>query len=930
MVLRRFVSSIGEAYNQLSFGFELLRGRILDPLPSLVLRCIQFVERTRNPAKPLEDKLCKELQNGYQEEAYSLHLSELSFFDPFQSIDGVPFNCFYRESSSIELEGTVHAGESSSTIPIPKTLPLPRNQRKTVSMRKTRGDGPAITSCVFSFDGRRFAMCYTSGDVIVWDTIHGNEVAKTTYPLRSQILAISFIQSSNSMIQIFTKDCKCYRWKLENNSLHEEDISYLWRKSEQEEDQVELHTADFFDNGSIVVCSSIRNSPSMHKIEFVIGKIDLLFEFETDSKLEVGVEKGSVVAEVEMSPDGKGLLVGIVDASTKNGKCLLWHSFRENSDYILLDTGTLGSWSSNGELVVTWIVQNDLNQEGNDRRNAFVWNVKELRNNMNHAQYASDSTLLRSPFEGRVIWCRLVLDVGGRDRLIMAVVGTTTRFLFWDVHSKTHTHTIATDIATKDMTLESDKAWLDSQLAQKSVRGLSSFALTMDRSKFGAVLRKPSRLLIWDSTLGVQYLKLSPQQSEASEIGDGVNIMFSPTNGKIAMVGEHIAMVFAPSTPSALSTNHGGIMETPMIEIDTLEGKETLNTRYKLLFSGDGTTLGVLPIGLNKMQVHHLPKNAKYTIETDPTIDDDIDDFCVSMNGEYIATNTAKGIMHIWRCIGERGECVGEIREGIKTLALGITQDGKEIVVCSNKGDLFWYRSNEDASRSNDEAFHESVAQKKTLLSRSFTRTRSASTHESRRSFLEREQGFSHSLSLDSFSRRQQRLSSFYCAHSEESGRVEVTSCRLSASCEKGVRLLKSEYIEVWNLIKRQKEQTIAITIPFSSHSLTQDLLPISRTRPSFNLASNENQDFEGNDFSFLDSRRVIVPERDGFLVVADITSSSTLFQGPTDVDGSSRPWQRYQRDISSISILNSLRDQRQLKGKDLHPENGTSRIHPL
>ena len=51
---------------------------------------------------------------------------------------------------------------------------------------------------------------------------------------------------------------------------------------------------------------------------------------------------------------------------------------------------------------------------------------------------------LRNPFGKNVLWCRFVADEEGRSRLVMCVIRTTARLLFWDIETQALTHVIPT------------------------------------------------------------------------------------------------------------------------------------------------------------------------------------------------------------------------------------------------------------------------------------------------------------------------------------------------------------------------------------------------------------------------------------------------------------------------------------------------------
>jgi len=893
-------SILSEGYDGFSYAVEGIRSLFFDRIISFTQSLVQVGRNVFYPKNEVEEKLKKISHSERKGVKHSLLMSRLSLYDTFSADGGVPGYWFSKPFTSVE-------GEASSRdwTPLQKDENSASSSRKQPSpfQGKSEEDGSMVSVCAFSEDGARFVICYESGEVIVWDADHGDMVDQTKDVLGSRILAVSFAQHSESIVQLVTRDYKYWKRDLSNKLIEKGNMSAYWRDIERGDGQVELHTADFLNNGKILVCSSIF-----------------------DSRFAYGLEL--VVADTAFFPKCQLATKRTFLSSMKTGVCYLWPSFKENSASCKeLPKGTLGSWSSNSDLVVTWTVPDGPKPEENDGSSAFLWNVNELRKKLPLRDVNFTPIVLKSPFGEKVLWCRLVLNMEGADRLIMTLIGTTTKFLFWDVGSKSHTHTIETGILTKDMPLASTKAWENSRVEKKTVKGLSPMAVTTDRSKFGAVLGRPSQVLIYDAMLGIQSLKLTLQLSVANKFAGGADIMFSPTNGKIAMVGQHSAMLFAPSTPSRNSQSNGGIIQTPMIELDNHQTNSAEGAEYKLLFSGDGNTLGLLSIGYSEMQVYHLVEGTTCTIKMDPQMQDGILDFCFSLDGQYLVTSTSKKAMHVWKCTKKEGELKASVRDTDGTIALGITPDAKQIIVCSPESDLCWYTSSTNNGSESGQSLN-TVSRgtgSESHVSVGGDVPREHGEEDVHTPLLSRHHRLCHASTICSTrgTVRKEPNSIYKCTHRMHGS--AVIGCRISANCEKAAVVRKQGQLEVWNL----KDMTLARTVPFGvsniSTTISQDLIPLSgvgiprkRTRAR-TLSCDSFDQFRS------DPETTVLPEKEGFHLTNSIDSSPASLLQQTHADCSTALEESLNEDLSSIYIVNHdvRKHSRQLNGRSLDPKSG-------
>eukprot|EP00210_Caulerpa_lentillifera_P006593 g6298.t1 len=864
----------------------------------------------------MKDKVDKKHSSEDDAQGYLLLQTPVSFYDSFDIVDGVP--AYHLGKTRVPI---IPRGESSRCREMTSELSWNQSSssRKQYPVRGTSvGDEPHITASAFNEDGTRLVLCYNSGEVFIWDTNHGELLDRRDACVDCQILAVTFVERSKTNVHMVTRDGEYLKLDVEQKTIERRTISETWTSMKLPNKQIELQTVDFCHNGSFLVCSLISDSDRHCQMEVFIANIAPFPSIQNVINLSVVINPGSIVYGVEMSLDAAGIIVGTSDGNMEVGKCFLWPLFTNSNEHWELNPGTLGTWSANSELVVTWTAQDGPNPEANNGSSVFIWNVKDLRKKIerNETGFPFDPTMLRSPFGENVLWCRLVSDSEGNDRLIMAIIGTTTRFLFWDVESGNHTHTIETGILTGDMMLASTQAWIDSRVNKMSIRGLNPMAVTADRSKFGAVLGCPCRVLIYDAQLGVQLLKLNTQISELGGLGNKVDIMFSSKNGKIAAIGAHSVMMFAPPTSSRIPQHKGSTMETSMIELDNSKDRSNDSGRCKLAFSGDGKTLGVLTIGSYEMQVYHLETDSITPIKTNRNLGEEIMDFCLSMDGRSIVTSVKNGYTFVSRCLHGGRVDVGTVSANLDPIALGISPDAKEIVVCSLEGALIWLTLFEFDSQAERKDFLSAPsAKQKNFLSSMMLRPRNVLGEGSTNGLLNHANTMSSNRDLN-----RERRGFTYNPYYERLG-FGVISCRISADCSTAVRLLAHREIEIWALKEKRKVQTLPFVFPNTLKLENQDLLPLSGHVPCLELLGSKSEETE---ILSIDQGTTILPENEGFLVTdsVDLTLRSLLSEVKAEWFPSEN---KAYEDLDSLYIINTSSPQhsRRLRGRQLKPQKG-------
>eukprot|EP00210_Caulerpa_lentillifera_P009516 g9075.t1 len=909
-----------KGYDLLSFKIEAFRAWCFNPLIRVIRKVVSLGRSIIYPTSPVEDKFNKDDSNKVEAVSHCLTNSSISFYDPFDVGDGVLSFTLDRKRASASIRAVDSSSKGMTSDPSQGTSSSSAQQRSPVQETSLGDDDACITACAFTEDGKRFVTCYTSGQFIVWDANHGGIICENSEYTDSHILAVTFLETSKTNVHMVARDGTYLKWDVEQNIITDKGtILEDWTGTKHPDEHIKLHTVDFYSNGRSVVCTSIIDSDTSCQMEVFIAKVTVFPCFQDVVNLSVAIKPGSIVSGVEMSPDGKGIIVGTSDNNMQTGSCFLWPSFVEKNEHCrILYPGTLGSWSANNKLAVTWTVPDGPKSEANNGSSAFLWNVHKLRENIKLTDDCFKAETLQNPFGEKVLWCRLVSEPEGNDRLIMAIIGTTTtRFLFWDVESGNHTHTIDTGISTRHMTLASTQSWIDSRVKKMNIKGLKPMDVTTDRTKFGAVLGSPCQVLMYDALLGVQLLRLDTQNSEATYLGDEVDIMFSSKNGKIAAIGAHSVMLFAPPTSTRISQNKQRSTETSMIELDNSSQQSVPeNAHYKIAFSGNGSALGVLKIGSHEMKVHQLSNDMTSTMKTAQSSGDGFTDFCLTMDGQFAVTNSKSQSMFVWRCFDETGVHVGIVKTNLDTIALGISPNTKELVVCSNEGTLIWLESSEIKPTPNiKDSISAPVSKRKNLFSAMVIGPRNPLIDDQRESLLTRSRTVG--SSRETF---QERFNNSYSPYDQQFG-LDVISCRISADCATAVRLLQAGKIEVWNLKEKSRKELVSCHIPHSLDREFKDLLPLSGHSPS--LETNGSRSKKTRLFS-VDQGTTILPERDGFLVTDHVDPSLWPLLSNAKPD-----WFNAQKteseDIDSIYIVNtnSPKHSRRLKGKNLIPQKG-------
>eukprot|EP00210_Caulerpa_lentillifera_P009187 g8759.t1 len=877
---------------------------MLRPKPQQWTRNFQRMERVKNQ--------------------YCLNKTPLSFYDTFWCVTGVP--AFLLNESDLEIDSE----EKHSSLDVGSSSSRGKRQGNEKSRSKShQGLGATTTTsvreCTFSLDSSRLAVCYSNGEVIIWDTDHGTLVKKITIG-ENEISAVSFHGGSNSVLLICTANHKC--WRCNTSGDDAECTEFLGTKEVSGiSGEIYLQRSDFFMNGNMLVLSFIANCE--HGLELRIVLVDTSLDPNKSQHLKlspVPLEQTFVISKVALSPDGRGILIGLIDEGMEDSFCVLWPNFTEKYFlYHKLRIGTVGGWSLDSKYVVTWTMIGTSNLEDDNRSSAFIWNVEEIREQPRNHEYSLEPnhTTITNSYKDQVFWCHIVTDMDKKHRLIMGIAGESIRFLYWDLESKTHTHTIETKISARDMILCNREAWIKAYIEQMSVKGLSPVAVREDGIFFGAILGWPSDVFMWDVHFGIEVLKISPRDLKDNQFKGGIDLIGSPSCEKFAIVGNNGVMVFCVAVPSKYTNKKEELLETQMVKLENQNMSYKI-TDYKMKFSGDGDTLGVLCIGLPKMQLWNLPQGTTCLIDVTQLHGGSIRDFSISYNGKYLTTYTDKYI-YVWRCDPDNIQPIGLIEIDSEVVDMGIKDDALEIVLCLSDGSiLVYYKQTTDEISNFD-------SENGTSISNPSIEDDSGQCFRTLRSDLEQpllsDSVLPHetpleSVEIDSLNKKyplSKRLVLCEGAGNEEA------KFQVSSDFRRVIRILDLKNVETWNLETKEKIEDKVMDVERIARS-SESYSRVSSVSKYISRRLQKEVESSLKDTSItLTKQTTIVQALKEHIVVAAKASSSGLVQTTNQTTYDIKYEEKECDSHHSVYVvnLNNVKYRRRLNGKDLDPGKG-------
>eukprot|EP00210_Caulerpa_lentillifera_P009174 g8746.t1 len=890
---RGFWDRVADYLDIFGFAVECVRGCLIDPFVFLFRR---YQASVFTPFRPKQSLKGEEIQKSDEEKdkLYCLHRTKLSFFDEFTPFNGIP-------AYLMTLQNVFDAG--TSDLEGPRRTEIDSYRQSSFSKNQLQ----QRVCCSFSHDSSRFAICYANGEIAVWDSDHGVIMKRTMFAL-TKANAVSFLGNSNNIVLICTQDYKCWKWDISGDDSEPIKFFDIILHTKIWDEEMLSQRADFFMDGTVLILSAVADCLDGLTLSIVLIQISSEYSmFEHYSNFPLFIDKDCLISQVSMSPNGTGLLVGLMDEPMENSYCILWPDFKtEPRVYRELDIGTLGSWSLDGKYVVTWIMTEMSNHEDINRSSAFVWNVNEILKNLGNLEYTFKYKII-NPFKAKVFWCSIVADMDQNCRLIMGIASETTRFLFWDMESMVHTHTIETNIPTHDMILCNKKAWIESYVEHKIVVGLSPVAVTRDGEYFGLVLGWPSKVLIWDARLGIQVLNVSLKDIQANHFKGGINLILDRSRDKFAIFEDLEALVFCPPTTNEDKTWDKQLLETQMVEFENYCMNTDKDSSYKMRFSGDGNTLGVLCIGFSEMQLWNLPKGTTYILDAADLDEGNINDFCLSNNGEHSAACTDNSIL-VWKY-------EAKIMQPIN--------DGSKIVLCMKDGSIrmCWTVIAEKASN---------VDVEKGITSH--TSSREANIKQKRQrpmaGLLEPLIGHGSVPSQTPLESNEHKLTVLVQYHYETkniAGELEDAKFQVSPKFERVIRVSHSHDAEEWNLETEEMTENADVdeeNIIKSSESYSR--VSSINKRVSKRLQASLRTHLNGTSITLTKQTTVVQSSNKNIIVAANAPSSGIRHRTNLlsyDVEYV----EEKHEDSHSVYIVNldDEKRRRRLNGNDLNPGSG-------
>eukprot|EP00210_Caulerpa_lentillifera_P009517 g9076.t1 len=853
---------------------------------------------------------------------YCLNRTELSFFDNFTPVNGIPGYLMTLGNSSCTENTKLTPEPGSSKTDVQglenkKKQAVSRSPFSPETLKKT-------TNCSFSLDSTRFAIGYASGDVAIWDSDHGTLIKEKTID-GSPVSAVSFLGGSNTILLVCTQNYKCLKWDIDGGDDSEPTEFLDTKELSKIEGEVLSQRSDFFSDGTILVLSTLASCSEGRKLSIVV--VDTTSNnlmSENHSHLILTIEQNFVVSQVSMSSDKKGLLVGLMDEEMEESYCMVWPDLSTNSNlHRKLDIGTIGRWSHDNKYVVTWTMMGMSSLEDINQSSAFICSIEEIKKTPNNIECTCKQKIT-SPFKEQVFWCEITEYAKGKNRLIMGIVGETTRFLFWDMESNVHTHTIETRILTKEMIICNKEAWISYSTKQISVKGLSPIDMTQDGKYFGAVLGWPSQVLIWDARLGIQVLKVSPKDLQANHFKGGINLIVSPSCEKFAIIGNEAAMVFCPSTANEFRNQETQLLETQMVELENQTVHHDKQSKFKMKFSGNGDILGVLCIGWSKIQMWNLHKGINYMIDAAELGEGSINDFCLSYNGAHLAAYTDDNIL-VWMYEAGTMQLVSRIKIKSEVVDMGIRDDGSKIVLCMKDGSILIYHKIRRANTSN--VYDDDGTSACTPLTQGNTEQDLVGPSSGVEEPL-----LSYSIVIDqTLSNDIENNASILTEYHYETrnlvGELEDATFQVSPSFERVIRVPQSNEGIAWDLEKEEVIEGATTDIrsirrssrPYSSVSSISESVS-----EKLNLTKNPSLIY-GTSITLTNQTTVIIQSSKEHIIVAANASSSGLVKKAGSTHYDVEYVADKHEDSHSVYVIN-LEDNkctRRLCGKNLNPKKG-------
>ncbi|CAD7704848.1 unnamed protein product [Ostreobium quekettii] len=586
-------------------------------------------------------------------------------------------------------------------------------------------------------DGTRLLTGHKCGDVCVWDAEHGKLIASLSGVHKFQILACHFIGMSKNSVASLDQSCSLVTWNLITGTTTVAEIARGVKMEALDPERCEIA---FSHDGSLLALT--LNTPVDFCILRKAAKLDkskkdvsrksrktmtqgdkglraaFLDLYRLDGNTDGGTPKREARLTVAWRPEtpyslngvqfadnGNGLLVGMYSSDElMPGYVVVWPDWH-SPDVSLSLSGSLGSWSKDGNLVVTWdpFIRGTGHKSEKASGACFVWDIVGLRNRamsvgsgdafgargiyltpsaltyeemikedvpVKKREETSSSEGLRENFHGHpelsprfiadeavfeslsdVLWARFVWAPKGEHRLATCAVEMDIRMQIWKVEKKTLHLTLTTGIERSER--------LD-DWARDFITGneTESVAVSPDQCWLGLYVEKENKGFIWNAVEGVRLLNISLPDGDLIK---NYNLSFGGHGCRMAMIAKVNFLLWDTGALSGADRGTGRQMchyTLPMEAHDgslvkTLSGKDRRgggdnHPIVDLKFSFLGNKLGIFRRASSVLHVQDFETQVLLHLKEDKKNSSNFQAFTFSRDGSRLVGVLGDGSVHLW------------------------------------------------------------------------------------------------------------------------------------------------------------------------------------------------------------------------------------------------------------------------------------------
>ena len=603
----------------------------------------------------------------------------------------------------------------------------------------------SITSCTFSSDGHFLLSGHRNGLVRLWDTAHGQLIARVERTHQTQVAACVFKEKKIGQYTVLSccRSGRLVQWDLsdlmdERSTPIFKDFKDNWNSDSMRVDDAwpsfsadrklvafRLEARDNWfhdlDENHLVFPSSTEVEDGERNLR----RVCFLYIYETQlhGEQQECPMQATIVWEADrhfkasscvFSPiiGRTSFLVGFRSPEHCGFICL-WPDFKTAAQQSFKLSGACGSWSCDGKRLVTWDPLSDVQSRA--RANICeVWMVDKLMplpENELHAgktglhpkfmPQKEDACIVLQHDPGvRILWCQYVNCP--KPLVASCVVDDNVKVLIWDLDVEMPMHVLTTLVHVGVST---------DQWAEQLVRGINSIAVSADGvGRIGFYMGCSKQGFIWNAEHGFEYLRFS-LPDELVDNRSGFQLQFSPDGGKFLVQGSDSIMIWN-TAPFRKATSIGASAALFRTE------QETLSPLNRGVFSYNGEKIGLLQADCDTIFIYDFVKNRMLDLSQMPVKESTVPSnlfsaFSFSLDGRYFVSCMKNGEVLVWPltmaqedgscgshesndfdlvCADRRFERLGSIQQTCKAVCFSRDEAYQEtVVVCGRDGTLYWF-----------------------------------------------------------------------------------------------------------------------------------------------------------------------------------------------------------------------------------------------